>query len=255
MEAQDPVVLRAAVLEAITALEAFVHQRVFAALRERLDPLLVTWLEEKTKMDFDSRLSVLTPIATGLPVDQQAHLWSRYKRAKALRNAVTHSGRKVSSVEANKVLDTVHDWLAYLASSAEVDAALAAFKRKVEAGELPVHDQSSASLALSSYFSQSLPAQAAVQHDLGRGIRADVLLRFAERLVVIEVKFLRRGSTRERIDDGLRQLEFLMEKANADRGALVVFSGVEPEPGHMALVSLSRGKVSVVTVRIPSSDA
>ena len=56
METADPVVLPAAVLESITALEAFVHQHVFAAIRERLDSLLVTWLEEKTRMDFGSRL-------------------------------------------------------------------------------------------------------------------------------------------------------------------------------------------------------
>nr|MBA3691953.1 hypothetical protein [Acidobacteriota bacterium] len=57
--------MRAAVLEAITSLEAFVQTTVFSALNNKLDPLLVQWLQDKTKMDFDSRLSILTPIAVG----------------------------------------------------------------------------------------------------------------------------------------------------------------------------------------------
>jgi len=176
METADPVVLRAAVLESITALEAFVHQRVFAGIREGLDPLLVTWLEEKTRKDFDSRLKVLTPIATGLPINQQAQLWSRYKRAKSLRNAVTLSGRNVSPTKAHEVLQTVHGWLAFLACSAEVDAALAVFKREVEAGKVTVTDECSASQAIAHYFSRSSAARAALERDIGRGIHADVVL-------------------------------------------------------------------------------
>ena len=255
MEVADPVVLRAAVLESITDLDAFVHQRGFAALRERLDPLLVTWLEDKTRMDFDSRLSVLTPIATGLPVDQQAALWSRYKRAKALRNAVTHSGRKVSVAEATEVLQTVHDWLAYLASSAEVDAALSEFKRLVEGISLVIEDERSASQAIADYFSQSLPAQAAVEQDIGRGVRADVVLRFGDRLVVIEVKFIRGGRACDRIGQGVQQLQTLMTQASADRGALVVFSHEALHPGQSHLASLASGKVSLVSIQVPRGDA
>lgn len=253
MESADPVVLRAVVLESITALETFVHQRVFAALRERLDPLLVRWLEDRTRMDFDARLSVLTPVATGLPVDQQAELWSRYKRAKTLRNQVTHSGRRISASEANEVMETVRDWLAYLASSVEVDVALTEFKRRVEAGNLPVTDERSAGRAIADYFSKSLPAQAAIEHDLARGVRADVVLRFAERLVVIEVKFLRGGHAWGRIGQDAQQLQFLMAKAKADRGALVVFNHGSPQPGRSHLATLAGGKVSIISVQLPSS--
>jgi hypothetical protein len=251
LETDDPVVRRAAVLEAITALEAFVHQQVFAVLRERLDPLLVKWLEDKTRMDFDSRLSVLTPIATGLPVDQQADLWNRYKRAKSLRNAVTHSGRKVSVEDANGVLQTVHDWLAYLASSVEVDSALAEFKREVELGRLTITDERSASQAIANYFSRSAPAAEALELTVSRGFHADVVLRFGNRLVVIEIKFLRTGRAWDKIVNGVKQIEGLMAQANAERGALVVFSHEALPPNESHLTTVANGKISIISVQIP----
>src|ERR1700687_4125129 len=42
-------VRRAVVLEAITALEAFVHQTIFPVLARTMDDLLVKWLDEKTR--------------------------------------------------------------------------------------------------------------------------------------------------------------------------------------------------------------
>ena len=121
--------MRAAVLEAITALEAFVQSTVFASLNGKIDPLLIQWLEHKTKMDFDSRLSVLTPIAVGRSVDKSSTLWSDYKKAKGIRNKVTHSGVKVSAKDARFVIDTVYNWLAYLGSTLEIEVALMGLKR------------------------------------------------------------------------------------------------------------------------------
>ena len=74
LASSNPKMMRAAVLEAITALEAYVQSVVFSALGTKLDSLLVQWLEDKTKMDFDSRLSVLTPVAVGQPIDKQSTL-------------------------------------------------------------------------------------------------------------------------------------------------------------------------------------
>ena len=65
----NPKMMRAAILEAITALEAYVQSTIFPALNEKLDPVLVKWLEDKTRMDFDSRLSVLTPVVTEHEID------------------------------------------------------------------------------------------------------------------------------------------------------------------------------------------
>jgi hypothetical protein len=55
----------AVALEAITALEVFVDRGVFSLLEEQVDPLLVRWLKQRTRTDFESRLSVLAPVALG----------------------------------------------------------------------------------------------------------------------------------------------------------------------------------------------
>jgi hypothetical protein len=134
----NPKMMRAAILEAITALESYVQAVVFSSLSEKLDPLLVQWLEDKTKMDFDSRLSVLTPVAVGQSIDKQSTLWTEYKRAKEIRNKVTHSGRKVSSTDARFVIDTVYKWLAYLGSTVELELALIRFKQYIEENSIKI---------------------------------------------------------------------------------------------------------------------
>ncbi len=135
LSSEDSSYSRAVVLEAITALEAYVEQVIFDLLKEKFDPLLVAWLKDRTKMDFDSRLSVLVPLATEKSFTKSSDLWSRYKAAKQIRNQVTHSGRQVSRIEAQEVLSTVYDWLSYLASTAEVDVVLLDLKRYIESGE------------------------------------------------------------------------------------------------------------------------
>lgn len=248
------VAFRAVVLESITALEAFVQQRVFAALSDKLDPLLVEWLENKTRMDFDSRLSVLTPVATGLPVSEQADLWTRYKVAKRLRNMVTHSGRKVSQAEAEETLKTVHDWLAYLASSAEMDTALAAFKSLVESGSIVVRDGASATSAIVKFFSETTPAKAALERNIGIGRRADVILRFGERLVVVEAKFLRTGGA-DLVSQGLQQLEAMIALTQASRGVLVLFTQCALAVDERDVAKLKKGMASVVQIRVPGANS
>ena len=114
LNSNNPKMFRGAILEAITALEAYVQKTVFASLENKLDPLLVKWLQEKTMMDFDTRLSLFTPIATGVFIDKQSDLWKDYKNAKDIRNKVTHSGKKVSKDDAQFVINTVYRWLASL---------------------------------------------------------------------------------------------------------------------------------------------
>ena len=100
-------IYRASVLEAITALEANVRDKAFSALQAKIGEDLTKWLEEKTRMDFETRLSLFIPIATGLKVDKKDRLWSDYKKAKEIRNKVTHSGKKVTRSQARSVIDTV----------------------------------------------------------------------------------------------------------------------------------------------------
>ncbi|PTQ86699.1 hypothetical protein [Agitococcus lubricus] len=73
---------RAAILEAITALEANVRDKAFPALKARVGLDLTKWLEEKTRMDFDTRLGLFIPLMTGLKIDKKDKLWNDYKNQK-----------------------------------------------------------------------------------------------------------------------------------------------------------------------------
>lgn len=110
---------RAAVLEAITALETSVRALAFAALKIRVGDQLCVWLEEKTRMDFDTRLGLFIPLATGLNVDKKDRLWNDYKKAKEIRNRITHAGTKVYRPQARFVIDTVYEWIEYLKQAQE----------------------------------------------------------------------------------------------------------------------------------------
>jgi hypothetical protein len=115
----EPHMYRACVLEAITALEANVKAVAFPALIARVGDDLAKWLEEKTRMDFDTRLGMIVPIATGLKVDKNDKLWNDYKKAKEIRNKVTHAGTKVTSTQARFVINTVYEWIEYLKQAKE----------------------------------------------------------------------------------------------------------------------------------------
>lgn len=117
--AADQNMYRAAILEAITALEANVRDKAFPALQNRVGSDLTKWLEEKTRMDFETRLGLFIPIATGLKVDKKDKLWNDYKKSKEIRNKVTHSGRRVTRVQARFVIDTVYEWIEYLNQAQE----------------------------------------------------------------------------------------------------------------------------------------
>ena len=129
----DPMMFRPAVFEAIGALESYVLKVVVELLREKIPDLLVKWLLEKTKMDFDSRLKVLTPIALGRTEDiERPGLWKDYIKAKEYRNKATHTGKKVTREEARFVIKTVHAWMSYLGSTAEFDLSLLGLRKYIE---------------------------------------------------------------------------------------------------------------------------
>jgi len=145
--------LRPAVLEAISCLESYVQTYVFRELEHTIDPLLLRWIQDKTRNDFDSRLSVIVPVATGLRVDKRSELWNRYKRAKQIRNRVTHVGKRVSLEEAVFVIDTVEAWLTYLASTITLQLRLENLREDVEKGKVDVYDKNTALNILQGYLS------------------------------------------------------------------------------------------------------
>lgn len=248
----NPKVMRAAVLEAITALEAFVQDVVFSVLRNKLDPLLVQWLEEKTKMDFDSRLSVLTPVAVGRPIDKQSSLWKDYKDAKEIRNKVTHSGRKISADEARFVIDTVYNWLAYLGSTIELEVALLGLKRYIEQeAKISIESERDAISLISEYFGRTKTASSAIEMSAPkRPVRADLVLKFGQHTVLVETKFSRGRATQSIVESAVEQVSKLMDTFSIGQGAVVIFQKGELQEGYDTVRQYLNGKVYAVVIKV-----
>ena len=87
LELRESKAIRAVVLESMTALEVYVHNKVFKILETRLDPMFVKWLKEKTDMNFDDRLGYITPFTLNEDISRfrESDLWRRYKNARELR--------------------------------------------------------------------------------------------------------------------------------------------------------------------------
>jgi hypothetical protein len=224
----DPKLFRGAILESIAALESFVHQTVFSSLRGKLDSELVTWLEDKTRMDFDSRLSVLAPVATGLPIDKTSKLWDGYKKAKDIRNKVVHSGRKVTPTDVTSVMEIVREWLSYLSSTVELETALLHLKRWVEQRTgVTIQNEAQATQLVIQFFQQSKTASAIVQAEItsDRHRRwADVILDFGPRKVLVETKFVRDSRTvRNVIQDAVNQVDQLRKAAKIQQACVFIF--------------------------------
>jgi len=249
--ANDPKVRRAAVLEAITALEAYVERTVVGLLTTLLDPLLAKWIADRTRMDFDSRLRVVTPFVLGRPVDPSSDLWASYKRAKTIRNRVTHSGARVSTEDATFVLDTVRKWLAYLGSSAEVALALQGLKDHVERRGLSVSDGREAEMLVADYFRGTSP-QIDAERLGAPGLRPDLVLAFGGETVVVEIKLVR-SSVRDLeawIADAVKQALKFAHASDITRAAVVIFVRGTP-PEAYRTVRVRDGAVAVVVIEAP----
>ena len=256
LASSNPKMMRAAVLEAITALEAYVQSVVFSVLGTKLDSLLVQWLEDKTKMDFDSRLSVLTPVAVGQPIDKQSTLWKEYKDAKEIRNKVTHSGRKVSPADAWSVISTVYKWLAYLGSTVELELALIGLKRYIEENGIKITSEREAISVIADYFGKTKAAVSSqeVGVPLGtRKLRVDLILKFGSFTTLVETKFFsKEASARRRIADVVEQIKTYLAVTGITQSAAIIFQKgeipEELESVNKYFVSVSGDKESVVYV-------
>lgn len=246
----EPQFMRAAVLEAITALEAFVQRTVIGVLHEKLDTNLVTWLDEKTRMDFDTRLSLLAPIALGHPVDTSSERWQRYKSAKKIRNSVTHTGRRVTFSEAEEVVRTVHEWLSFLGSTVEVDLELLAFRRHFEKDVHAVDSGRRAEEVLRDYFGSSSAARATAEQG-GADRRADLVLTFGRHTVVLEAKVINTREYEPSVDAAVQQVLGVLPSFPEARAAVVVFNlaGFSPELPHLR--HADNGRVSILLVSSP----
>lgn len=250
--ANDPKVRRAAVLEAITALEAYVERTVVGLLNTLVDPLLAKWIAERTRMDFDARLRVVTPFVLGRPVDPASDLWASYKRAKTIRNRVTHSGARVSSADAAFVVDTVRNWLAYLGSSAEVALSLQALKDHVEGHGFSVSDGRQAEMLVGDYFGDT-SALLGAKDDSASRMRPDLVLAFGGETVVVEIKLVK--STVRDLESWIAEAASqALRYANANnitRAAVVIFVRSKP-PEAYRTVRVRGGAVVVVVIEAPA---
>ena len=113
---------RAAVMEAMTALEERANEVVFQSLETRkgLPSNLVEWLRTKTKYNFDEKLHPIGEFALGKPISKGEKLWNDYKAARDLRNKVSHTARRITEEDARFVIQTVKEWLYFLESAQDV---------------------------------------------------------------------------------------------------------------------------------------
>jgi hypothetical protein len=113
---------RASVMEAMTALEERVNEVVFHSLenRKELPDDLIKWLRTKTKNSFDDKLHPIGAFALGKPIQKGGKLWSDYKKARNLRNQVSHTAQSISKTDASFVYQTVREWLYFLDGAQDV---------------------------------------------------------------------------------------------------------------------------------------
>ena len=249
----DPQMYRAAVLEATTALEAYVSGAVFERLELLLDPLLVRWLRDKTRSDFDTRLTVLSPVATGRAVDTTSALWKDYKAARQIRNRVAHAGARVTYEKAAFVLTTVRHWMAFIGSTAELTITLDGLRRYVETARVPVRDERDAGSLVQRYFAKSPRDMVVTREAHDRGQVFDFILQFSDQRVAVEVKVLLPNV--DDVEVGIRDFTEgfagIVRAGQFSRGALVVFTrSVPPEAYRVARV-VEDGDLSVVVIHAP----
>lgn len=249
----SPKATRAAILESIAALESFVQGVVFPALRNKIDPLLVKWLEDKSRMDFDSRLSVFTPVATGFPIDKQSRLWNNYKKAKQIRNRVSHSGRRVSLKEARFVIDTVYAWLAYLGSTIELEVALIGLKAFIEGQKVEIHSEADAVTTIAEYFGRTKAAIAYVESQLKIDKiprRADLIMKFGPHLVLVETKFSPTPFSHSRLLEAVEQVRVMLQEPSIIQGAAILFQKGKLEPGLPVVQRYHQGTIMAMLIEL-----
>lgn len=250
IDSGDQRMYRSAVLEAFTALEYFVGLYVFGILDSKLDKLLVKWLKEKTRTNFDDRLEVFTPVATEVEIDKNGDLWRRYKKSKEIRNKVAHTGRMVSHEEAKFVRDTVHDWLAYLGSIAGIEYELLRFKEYFETSRISTKKGSELEQEVNEYFSQNNKIEIVRQKQIGNNI-ADIVLDYGGKTILIENIFL---PNLEMKGDTLKRKRILvkrmMHQMRITRGAIIVFHEFELPETVRTLSTIDGGNLSIIYVKV-----
>ena len=250
LNTHEPKFMRSVILESLAALEAYVQITVFTLLDKKMDPLFVKWLKDKTRMDFDSRLNQLTPLALNTPVDMASSLWREYKEAREIRNKVAHHSRVASYDEASQVFETVKKWLSYLGANAEVDLSLIKLKVFLEKRLVGQSiNEGEAIEKVIDFYSKSQPFIDAKQESVIKNYSADLVLDFGDYKTLFEIKLSKR-----RFEESLVQLEHLYSKLhNPDKYRLVLLQFVEGKiPESFEQITQINGYTSVVFIELQS---
>ena len=254
LDSRDPKVMRAVVLESMTALEVYVHTKVFKILEEMLDIEFVEWLKKKTRLDFHSRLGAITPLALGIQISsvKGSDLWRRYKEARKIRNDVSHEGRIISFDEAQEVYNTIYDWLACLSSSIGLELALIELKQFIEENHISVSLESEVAFILNSYFRESSVATRISQQVYLSGSEFDFVLQFGTKIVALELKLVMNLPTdlNQYITNLIPILSNNLENSNYSKMALIIFLRGEVPISFQQIKKYQAGRILVTVIKI-----
>lgn len=228
LETNDPRLRRAVVIEAMTALEAYVAATVFPLLAAKVGDPLSKLIEAKTRMDFETRLSVLAPAAMGITVDRGSAHWQDFKRIRKLRHGIVHAGKQVSASDAREAVASIRRWLAFLGSTVGIELSLQEFKRVFEASGRRIQRGSDAVQAIKAFFAGPLVAvfTEPVTRLTGqkRRLRPDLVLDFGSQRVAIEVKVTGQRAVSSVVHAVEMDLARALADSGVDRTALVIFN-------------------------------
>lgn len=250
LASSDEQLMRAAVLEALAALEWYVHETIFPLLDQKLTKSFTKWLENKTKMNFEDRLLQLVPLATDIKVNTTSPLWARFQASKRVRNSVAHSGQKITRAEARETVSMVKDWLAFLGSTAEVDLSLLGLKKYLE-NNVSIADEQEAIRIVQRYYEKTIPNVDIEQEKLLEEYKADVVLSFDTYNTLIEVKLSRISMIKMSVE----QVSRMAATANTIPGRniyrpVVIFFTEDPVPEQYKTIQKSSHGVSLVVIRV-----
>lgn len=255
LASSDQQLMRAAVLEALAALEWYVHQTVFPLLSQNFSASFTKWLEDKTKMNFEDRLSQLVPLATNTRINKNSPLWVRYQDSKQVRNRVAHSGQRITRAEAREAVGMVKDWLAFLGSTAEVDLSLLGLKKFLENNTVSIVNEREAIELVQRYYEKTSPAVGIEQEKVLATRRADMVLSYDTYNTLIEVKF----SSLRNLRRSIEQVNSMANEANMIPGRngyrpVIIFFTEESLPATYKTIQKVKNGISLVVIRIKKTD-
>lgn len=250
LASDDDQLMRPAVLEALAALESYVHKIVFPLLSQKFSLQFTQWLESRTKMNFEDRLAQLVPLVTDLKINKKSLLWSRYQSSKIVRNKVAHSGQRITRAEAREAIDMVKEWMAFLGSTAEVDLSLLGLKKYLENSSVSIKDEREAINLVQKYYKKTSPAINIEQHKALSNYMADIVLSYDAYNALIEVKF----SKLSNIHSSIEQVNKLAAEANRipERNVyrpIIIFFTEEPLPAIYKSIQNMKHGISLVVIR------